>query len=199
MNSRNALDFWFLWHENFSISELKALNLNKIPWLEVTDPMRAAIENAIGACIKAEFNHWLENETAKKFRDTVKFHNTTLQELLTTIELFENQLNWEEKSKYRKFVRDFSLSFFQVKNNLVAVNDPATHQNINENLDTKSFADWTESQQKSFDYLFSKLVLWRLKSRVKRVDSVAENITDTFRLPLSLGLIAKRHLFSHFG
>ncbi len=191
LNSRNALDFWFLWHENFSITELKALNLNKIPWLEVTDPMRAAIENAIVACIKSEFSHWLENDIAKKFRDTVKYHNTTLQELLTTIELFENQLNWEEKSKYRKFVRDFSLSFIQIRNNLAAINDPTTHQNINENLDTKSFNDWTDSQKKSFDYLFSKLVLWRLKSRVKRVDSVAENITDTFKLPLSLWLIAQ--------
>ena len=191
LNSRNALDFGFLWHENFSITELRDLNLNKIPWLEVTDPMRAAIENAIVACIKSEFSHWLENDIARKFRDTVRYHNTTLQELLTTIELFENQLNWDEKSKYRKFVKDFSLSFIQIRNNLAAINDPTTHQNINENLDTKSFSDWTESQKKSFDYLFSKLVLWRLKSRVKWVDSVAENITDTFQLPLSLWLIAQ--------
>nr|MBR6099968.1 hypothetical protein [bacterium] len=51
------------------------------------------------------------------------------------------------------------MSFIQIRNNLAAINDPTTHQNINENLDTKSFNDWTDSQKKSFDYLFSKLVL----------------------------------------
>jgi hypothetical protein len=55
------------------------------------------------------------------------------------------------------------LTFFQIKNGLAAINDPGTGNNINENLNTSSFSDWTESQQKAFDYLFSKLILKRLK------------------------------------
>jgi hypothetical protein len=65
--------------------------------LEETDEMRACIENAIVSAIKHEFSHGLENEIARKFNETVRYHNTTLSELLTTINLFENQLNGEDK------------------------------------------------------------------------------------------------------
>jgi hypothetical protein len=87
------------------------------------------------------------------------------------------------------------LTFYQIKNNLAPINDPTTNQNINENLDTKPFSEWTDSQQKSFDYLFSKLVLGRLHSRVQWVDSVAENITNSFSLPLSLSMIPQSQAF----
>jgi hypothetical protein len=40
--------------------------------------------------IKYEFSHGLDNEIARKFNDTVKYHNTTLSELSATINLFEN-------------------------------------------------------------------------------------------------------------
>ena len=195
LNSRNALDFWFFWHENFSIEELWTLNLNKIPGLEETDEMRACIENAIVRAIKYEFSHGLDNDISRKFNETVRFHNTTLAELLTTINLFENQLNGEDKSKYIKFRNKFVLTFLQIKNNLAPINDDSNN-NINENLNTKSFSDWTESQQKGFDYLFSKLIISRLHSRVEWIGSVAENITDSFSLPLSLSVLPQSEQFS---
>ena len=55
--------------------------------------MRAAIENAIVSAIKHEFSHGLDNTISRKFNDTVRYHNTTLSELLTTINLFDRQLN----------------------------------------------------------------------------------------------------------
>ena len=55
--------------------------------------MRACIENAIVRAIKYEFSHGLDNDISRKFNETVRYHNTTLAELLTTINLFENQLN----------------------------------------------------------------------------------------------------------
>lgn len=194
LNSKNALDFWFFWHENFSLEELWLLNLNKIPWLDVSDDMRVWIENAIVTAIKTEFSHGLERDTARKFNDIVKYHNTTLSELLITIDLFEKQLNWEEKSKYLKFKNNFVLTFYQIKNHLAPIND-ASNNNINENLDTKSFSEWTESQQKWFDYLFSKLILSRLHSRVDGINSLAENIANSFSLPLSLSVIPQSEEF----
>ncbi|MBR6907055.1 hypothetical protein IKN40_00715 [bacterium] len=59
--------------------------------------MRACIENAIVRAIKYEFSHGLDNDISRKFNETVRYHNTTLAELLTTINLFENQLNGEDK------------------------------------------------------------------------------------------------------
>jgi hypothetical protein len=171
------------------------LNLNKIPGLEETDEMRACIENAIVRAIKYEFSHGLDNDISRKFNETVRFHNTTLAELLTTINLFENQLNGEDKSKYIKFRNKFVLTFLQIKNNLAPINDDSNN-NINENLNTKSFSDWTESQQKGFDYLFSKLIISRLHSRVEWIGSVAENITDSFSLPLSLSVLPQSEQFS---
>ena len=195
LNKRNALDFWFFWHENFSLEELWLLNLNKIPWLDESDDIRAGIENAIVRSIKYEFSHGLDNEIARKFNDTVKYHNTTLSELLATINLFENQLNWEDKWKYLKFRNNFVLTFLQIKNNLAPIND-ASNNNINENLNTKSFSDWTESQQKWFDYLFSKLILSRLHSRVEWISTMAEDITNSFSLPLSMSVIPQSQEYS---
>ncbi|MBR6907054.1 hypothetical protein IKN40_00710 [bacterium] len=83
----------------------------------------------------------------------------------------------------------------QIKNNLAPINDDSNN-NVNDSLNTKSFSDWTESQQKGFDYLFSKLIISRLHSRVEWIGSVAENITDSFSLPLSLSVLPQSQQFS---
>ena len=213
LNTSTPLNYSFLSNEGFTLEELENLNLASIPWVEDSDTLRLEIESAIVKFIKHEFSNWLRNqnwnnnghqnwnqsEVWKKFNAAVRYHNDSLKELLATIRYFPDQLNVaDEKKEFLKFREDFTVSFESIKNNLNPIMDLSTNTNINENLDTKNFSDWTDSQQKNFDYLFTKLILWRLKERVKYAWETVENITSAFSIPLSLSTIVKKYPFESY-
>ena len=125
------------------------------------------------------------------FSARVRYYTNSLSELLSAIQLFPDQLNEpEQKKEYANFVAQFRVTFHNLKTALETSTPPIMLDELN----TKNFNDWTESQQKSFDTIFTKTVLERLKGSVKRMKNLTKSTAELFSKPLfPSSIISKKY------
>lgn len=185
------LNFWFLADENFSLNELERLNILEFNFLENTNPLKTGIEKVLVKYIKNQFKKGLSKELSKSFSDRVQYNTNSISELLSAIKLFsDNQINNpKEKKEFENFSKNFSITFQNLKSELENATPPITLDELND----KSFSQWDESQRKTFDTMFSKLALDRLKARVQQAKKLTQDIGESFWKTFSLST-----LFSKF-
>ena len=125
------------------------------------------------------------------FSARVRYYTNSLPELLSAIQLFPDQINDpEQKKKYTDFVAQFRITFHNLKTALETSTPPIALDELN----SKSFNDWTESQQKTFDTLFTKTVLERLRGRVQMMKNLTKSTAELFSKPLfPSSIISKKY------
>ena len=187
----NQISFWLLADEEFSLEELERLNLGENPFVSDTDPLKFWLEKALVDFIKRQFIAGLPPKIKSVFSARVRYYTNSLSELLSAIQLFPDQLNEpEQKKEYANFVAQFRVTFHNLKTALETSTPPIMLDELN----TKNFNDWTESQQKSFDTIFTKTVLERLKGSVKRMKNLTKSTAELFSKPLfPSSIISKKY------
>ncbi len=187
----NQISFWLLADEEFSLEELERLNLGENPFVSDTDPLKFWLEKALVDFIKKQFIAGLPPKIKSVFSARVRYYTNSLSELLSAIQLFPDQLNEpEQKKEYANFVAQFRVTFHNLKTALETSTPPIMLDELN----TKNFNDWTESQQKSFDTIFTKTVLERLKGSVKRMKNLTKSTAELFSKPLfPSSIISKKY------
>ena len=82
------------------------------------------------------------------------------------------------------------ITFHNLKTALETCTSPIALDELN----SKSFNDWTESQQKTFDTLFTKTVLERLRGRVQMMKNLTKSTAELFSKPLfPSSIISKKY------
>ena len=187
----NQISFWLLADEEFSLEELERLNLGENSFVSDTDPLKLWLEKALVNFIKRQFIAGLPPKIKSVFSARVRYYTNSLSELLSAIQLFPDQLNEpEQKKEYANFVAQFRVTFHNLKTALETSTPPIMLDELN----TKNFNDWTESQQKSFDTIFTKTVLERLKGSVKRMKNLTKSTAELFSKPLfPSSIISKKY------
>ena len=152
--------------EAFSLQELENLQLWKFDASDPNFPLK--VEQAIVQYLKTEFPRSLSPAIKSDFEDAIKYHNTNLMDLLSTIRNFSDQINDEkQKSVYQKRSQNFILPFSKIIAHLEASGEDLS------GFKTQEFSSWTEDQQKFADTFVSKTLLSRLDKRVQE----AKNLT----------------------
>ena len=187
----NQISFWLLADEEFSLEEIERLKLGENSFVSDTDPLKFWLEKALVDFIKRQFIAGLPPKIKSVFSARVRYYTNSLSELLSAIQLFPDQLNEpEQKKEYANFVAQFRVTFHNLKTALETSTPPIMLDELN----TKNFNDWTESQQKSFDTIFTKTVLERLKGSVKRMKNLTKSTAELFSKPLfPSSIISKKY------
>ena len=187
----HQISFWLLADEEFSLEELERLNLGENPFVWDTDPLKLWLEKVLVEYIKTQFIAWLPAKIKSNFSARVRYYTNSLSELLSAIQLFPDQINDpEQKKKYTDFVAQFRITFHNLKTALETSTPPIALDELN----SKSFNDWTESQQKTFDTLFTKTVLERLRGRVQMMKNLTKSTAELFSKPLfPSSIISKKY------
>ncbi len=187
----NQISFWLLADEEFSLEEIERLKLGENSFVSDTDPLKLWLEKALVDFIKRQFIAGLPPKIKSVFSARVRYYTNSLSELLSAIQLFPDQLNEpEQKKEYANFVAQFRVTFHNLKTALETSTPPIMLDELN----TKNFNDWTESQQKSFDTIFTKTVLERLKGSVKRMKNLTKSTAELFSKPLfPSSIISKKY------
>lgn len=187
----NQISFWLLADEEFSLQELENLKLADNPFLADTDPLKLGLENVLVNFIKQQFISHLPRALKSAFSSRVRYYTTSLPELLSAIKNFPDQLNdLEQKREFTTFVSQFRITFHELKTAFETSAPPI----VLDELNTKEFKDWTESQQKTFDTLFTKTVLERLRGRVQMMKNLTKSTAELFSKPLfPSSIISKKY------
>ncbi len=190
------INFGEIQSESCSLEELKVLDLTSFPSLSEQDPLKLGVEKAVVAYIKAEFSKGLKGEIGKKFSNFVRYNHTSLSELLNALEYFPDELNnLDQKSAFCAFRDAFRMSFFQLKEQLA---NGSTAISLDE-LNTKTFDQWTESQKVIFDTMFTKLFLNREKGRLTQLNQLTQEVGQVFSKPLPLASLCSKYPCSYEG
>lgn len=118
VQNHKSVNYGTLQLETCSLQELKDLQLRKF---SANDPSFALkVEQAIVQYIKSEFpRDGLTPDVKANFQEVVRYHNTSLSDLLATISNFPGLINDLKKNNaFHKRIKDFSLPFREIVSGL---------------------------------------------------------------------------------